>query len=304
MTRYLVSGASGLLGANFCLKMSGQGEVLGISNQHPVKQAPFNNIQKDLCQPGVFEEIVKNYNPDVVIHCAAMANIDECENDQELVWKINTLLPGEIARITKNEGIRLIHISTDAVFDGSRGCYTEDDSPNPLNSYARSKLAAEHLVFKENPEAIIARVNFYGWSIRGTRSLAEWFVNNLSAHRQIKGFTDVYFCPLFVGDLVDILVKMVTRNLKGIYHVVSSECTSKYLFGVSLARQFGYDENLIIPTSWKDGGLVSVRSPDLRMRVEKLVGDLGEDIPGQQEGIHRFYREERAGIPKLLRSMG
>ncbi len=96
-----------------------------------------------------------------------------------------------------------------------------------------------------NPQAIIARVNFYGWSLNGTRSLGEFFYRNLSAGKNVKGFTDVLFCPLLVNHLVDLLLTMAEKDLKGLYHVVSSEHLSKYEFGCRIARLFDLDEKLI-----------------------------------------------------------
>ena len=94
-----------------------------------------------------------------------------------------------------------MHVSTDAVFDGQAAATTEQDTPNPLSIYARTKLDGERGVAEANPDAIIARVNLYGWSLSGRRSLAEFFFNNLSAGKRVKGFTDVYFCPLLANDL-------------------------------------------------------------------------------------------------------
>jgi dTDP-4-dehydrorhamnose reductase len=237
----------------------------------------------------------------VVIHCAALANLEACETQPELAWRINAGVPGELAAATAQAGIKLVHISTDAVFDGQRGNYTEEDTPNPLGVYARSKLAGEQAVTQANPQAIIARVNFYGWSLNGTRSLAEFFYRNLSAGKNVKGFMDIFFCPLLVNHLAGLLLEMVEKDLHGLYHVVSAEHLSKYEFGCRIARLFELDEKLIAPVSWKTGGLQAQRSPNLTMNTAKLARDLGTRLPDQAVGLRRFRELFDAGYAQSIR---
>jgi dTDP-4-dehydrorhamnose reductase len=288
--RLLITGASGLLGLNFALQASGNAgyAVTGVVHHNELAGAPFSVLQADLARPRAAEELLERTRPEVVIHCAALANLEACEAQPELAWRLNAVVPGELAEATAQAGIKLVHISTDAVFDGQRGDYREEDAPNPLSVYARSKLAGEEAVAQANPQAIIARVNFYGWSLNGTRSLAEFFYRNLSAGKNVKGFTDVLFCPLLVNHLVDLLLKMAEKDLKGMYHVVSAQHLSKYEFGCRIARLFNLNEKLITPASWKDGGLQAQRSPNLTMNTAKLARDLGSSLPDQQAGLQRF----------------
>jgi dTDP-4-dehydrorhamnose reductase len=197
----------------------------------------------------------------------------------------------------------LIHISTDAVFDGAKdGVYTEEDAPNPLGIYARTKLDGEASVLAADPQAVVARVNFFGWSLSGTRSLSEYFVNCLTTGNKCNGFNDVWFCPLFVGDLAGILVRMLERGLSGLYHVVGSQALTKLDFGVRIARQFGFDESLIQPISITESGLMATRSPNLRLSVHKLSTDLGIEIPTVSTGIEKFYTQAQQGYPQKMRS--
>ncbi len=231
-----------------------------------------------------------------------MANIDQAETQPELAQRINAELPGEIAGEMRKTGGMMVHISTDSVFDGQRGNYTETDEPNPINVYARTKLAGEQAVLQANPDAIVARVNFYGWSLSGKRSLAEIFFNNLSAGKRMYGFTDVYFCPLQVNILGEILLEMAERQLKGLFHVVSSEALTKYDFGVRVAHLFGLDKSLIQPVSWQEAGLQAARSPKLTLNSDKLAGALGRVLPAQEPGLRRFLSLYREGVQAQIRS--
>jgi dTDP-4-dehydrorhamnose reductase len=300
MSRFLVTGASGLLGLHFCLQAGQQHQVVGVVNQNKLQGVPFEMLQADLSQPGVPEQVLEEVRPDVILHCAAMANIDDCESRPEMAQRVNADLPGQLADLAGHRGIKMVYISTDAVFDGQKGNYTEEDQPNPLSVYSLTKLAGEQAVSQVNSQAIIARVNFYGWSLRGQRSLVEFFFNNLSQGKPVNGFTDVYFCPLMVSDLADILVEMVGKDLHGLYHVFSQETFNKYTFGCKIAHQFGFDESLVNPISWRDGGLKAARSPNLIMNVSKLARALGHNLPGQEAGLQRFYQQYVAGLPERI----
>jgi dTDP-4-dehydrorhamnose reductase len=302
--RILITGASGLLGLNLALEAARSGhQVFGVVNRHGLATGAFQVISADLLAPRTLERLLEEARPDWVIHCAALAVVDACEADPGLARQLNSELPGKLASLVARGGARLVHVSTDAVFDGLRGDYTETDAPNPLSIYAQTKLAGERSVAEANPEAIIARVNLYGWSLSGKRSLAEFFFYRLQEKEPVKGFTDVFFCPLLANDLAHILLKMLEAGLGGLYHVVSSQGASKYDFGVALARRFGLDETLITPVSVEQGGLKAARSPRLTLLSDKLALALGEVLPALSPGLERFYTLYQQGYPQRLVKM-
>lgn len=296
----LVTGASGLLGLSLALETSREYQVYGLVNHHQLKTTPFTVVTGDLLAPGVVERLLDELQPDWVIHCAALANLDACEANPAQAQELNTEVPRKLARIVARSGARLLHVSTDAVFDGKRGNYSETDPPKPVGVYSRTKLAGELAVMEENPEAIIARVNLFGFSLSRQRSLGEFFLYNLQAGRQVKGFTDVFFCPLLANDLAKIFTEMLARDLSGLYHVVSSECLTKYEFGLRIARRFSLDESLIQPVLVREGGLKAVRSPNLTLQTDKLARALGKPAPTISAGIERFFKLYQAGYPEQI----
>ena len=300
--KILVTGASGLLGLNLSLMAMGAHSIVGV-DRAKLAGAPFELIKADLLDPEVEHRLLDTVKPDAVIHTAALANLEDCEVQPGIARQLNAQLPGELADACAKRGIQMMHISTDAVFDGTKdGVYTEEDTPNPQGVYACTKLEGEQNVLSANPEAVVVRVNFFGWSLSGTRSLPEFFINKLSAGKSAPGFTDVFFCPLFVGDLGEMLLKVLKRELSGIYHVVGSASLSKYDFGVAIARRFSLDENLIEPVSVDVSTLKARRSHNLRLSVHKLSTALGEPIPGFSTGLDRFYTQYQQGYPQKLRS--
>jgi dTDP-4-dehydrorhamnose reductase len=301
--RILITGASGLLGLNLALETTRRHTVFGTVNHHALKTDAFKVIQTDLLVPGAVEHLLEVTRPNWVIHCAALANLDACETNRLLAQQLNTELPRTLAGYVARSGARLVHVSTDSVFDGLRGDYSEDDIPTPVGEYSRTKLDGELAVAEADPTAIIARVNLFGWSLTGNRSLAEFFFNNLSLHKQVMGFTDVFFCPLLANDLADLFIRMLERKLGGLYHVVSSESLSKYDFGLRLAQRFNLDGSLITPTSVTQSGLKATRSPNLTLRSDKLAHALGEPLPRLSTGLDRFYTLYQQGYPHMLHNL-
>jgi len=301
--RVLVTGASGLLGVNLALEAAKENTVFGLVNRQHLKTHAFSVIQGDLLAPGAVQKLLDTTHPDWVIHCAALADVDACEADPEQAYHVNTELPKQLANLVARSGARLLHVSTDAVFDGKTGNYSETDVPNPLGVYARTKLASERLVAEADPDAIIARVNLFGWSITGQRSLAEFFYSNLQAGKSVNGFTDVLFCPLLANHLAQIMLEMLNAGLSGLYHVVSSDCTSKYDFGIKVARRFGLDESLIFPASVHSANLSASRSLNLTLDSSKLALALNFTLPEISAGVDHFYTLNQQGYADSLRKM-
>ncbi len=300
--KILITGASGLLGLNLSLMLTGPHTIVGV-DRSKLAHTPFELIQSDLLQAGACSRLIDTTHPDAVIHTAALANHETCEEDPKEAERLNADLPGDLAEVCRSHAIRLIHISTDAVFDGKKdGVYTEADVPNPPSVYSATKLQGERNVLSTYPEAVVTRVNFFGWSLSGTRSLSEFFYNQLSAGKKANGFTDVRFCSIFIGDLGGILVRMLDGGLSGLYHAVGSEALTKYEFGLRIARQFGFDESLVQPISVEESGLTARRSHNLRLSVHKLSTDLEIEIPGVSTGIPKLYTQFQQGYPQKLRS--
>lgn len=190
----------------------------------------------------------KNIHFDVIVHCAAEVNLSLCEKD----WAV-----AELANVTSTSLLtsnlsfdRFIYISTDSVFDGSKGNYTETDQTHPLNNYALSKLKGEHVVTSSVGDFIVLRTNIYGASNPMRNSLFEWAYKELSEGRAINGYDNVIFNPLYIGQLTNIIKKIICEGIPpGIYNASCDGHISKFEFIIQLARMFGLNEKKIQPMS-------------------------------------------------------
>ncbi len=301
MPRILVTGVSGLLGINLAHELMRDFEIVGM-DRGKLMNAPFKIWKADLLEAGVVDTALDSVRPDWVINCAALANLEDCENTPSLARTLNTDLPAQMAKACKLRNICFAHISTDAVFDGTKeGAYTENDVPNSLGVYSQTKLDGEYAVMNENNNAMIARVNFYGWSLSGKRSLAEFFHHNLTNNKSMSGFTDVIFCPMFVNHTVRTLAKMLEKKLSGVYHLVGTQPMSKYQFGVEIARKFGLNENDIQPKSINSSNLTARRSHNLSLSTHRLSTDLGESLPEFSTGLGKFFTQYQQGFPQNIK---
>lgn len=301
MARILITGASGLLGINLSQETMTEHEIFAVDRGKLVN-APYKILKKDLLDPAAVNFILDVAQPEWLINCAALADLEACEDNPDLARRLNIDLPAQMAKVCKARGISFVHISTDAVFDGEKdGFYTEEDAPNPLGVYSKTKLDGEQAVLSENEKAIVARVNFYGWSLGGRRSLAEFFFHNLTNNKSMSGFTDVVFCPMLVNDTSRVLVKMLKKNLSGLYHLVGQQAMSKYQFGVEVARRFSLKEGEISPKSILSSSLTARRAHNLCLSTHKLSTDLGESLPEFSTGLREFYTQYEQGYPQKIR---
>lgn len=299
--KILITGVSGLLGVNLAQEAMIENEVIGV-DRGKLTSAPYNILKLDLLNPGAVDSALDSARPNWLINCAALADLDACENTPYLARLMNTELPAQLAKACKARGILFAHISTDAVFDGQKeGFYTENDIPIPLGVYSQTKLDGEQAVLAENQNAIVARVNFYGWSLSGKRSLAEFFHHNLTHNKSMSGFTDVIFCPMLVNDTARTLLKMLKNELTGLYHLVGPQAMSKYQFGVEIARKFSLKESEVSPKSILSSNLTARRSHNLWLSVNKLSTDLGESLPEFSTGLNEFFTQYQQGYPQKIR---
>lgn len=303
MDKILITGGSGLLGSNIAKIAISKFDVFATYNKTKVNMKYAHFFQIDLTKKEQLNKI-KRINPDFIIHCAALTDVDYCEENPNEAYKQNVLTSVDIAEIAKKIGAYLIHISTDSVFDGTKGNYKEEDIPNPINVYGKTKLEAEQKVLSIYPNSCIVRTNIYGWNVQSKLKLAEWFLENLRNKKEINGFVDVYFTPILVNNLSDAILELYERNKKGIYNIVGSERVSKYEFGVKLAEVFQLDASLITRANVDEFNFTAERPKDTSLDVRKAEKELNTKLLRVKDGLIKFRSlEENSYVSKLKRCL-
>lgn len=299
--RWLVTGANGFLGANLGAYLDGRCERIGLVRSPREADALFDRyLDADLLDIMRVEAAIAECRPKVIVHTAALAAHEDCEADPSLAERVNVDATQALARAATACGARLIVISTDAVFDGSRGGYREDDKPSPFSVYGHTKLAGEHRALQQT-DALILRTNFFGWSPTGQRSILEFFVSSLRQGRQVRGFTDFIVTSLYAQHLAATIWELGGGTGRtpatGLFHVASHDACSKYAFGVEVARAFDLDPGLITPTT---ADVSPPRNRDLSLDVSKTEAWLGRPLPTQGEGINQAL-QDAAGLRSRIR---
>lgn len=299
MGKWLITGVTGLLGANAYRTLVPTHQVIGSSRRRPVAIEAANFVDADISDSRSRSDLIARAHPDVVLHAAALSSIEACEADPSLAHEVNVEASADLAEQAAKAGSRFVYISTDAVFDGARGGYREQDETSPTTEYGRTKVAAERAVLDAHPDAIVARVNFYGWSPTGTRSLAEFFHRNLSAGTEVKGFTDITVSTLYIDDLVDALVALDSARAHGIVHVVSSEPVTKFVFGQHVASVFGFDKDLVKPALSTEV-LAHARGSNISLDVSRFHEWTGVALPGQAASVQRLKTAFDDGVRSVV----
>lgn len=286
--RILITGASGMLGATLVYEWRDRHDVLAVCGKNPIKH---NNVTTIALESDVsgreFRYFLYDFSPDWVVHCAAKTDHNRCDAFPFDAWKTNAEATGMIARACREHGVKMLYISTDAVFGAEQKLqYDVYDTPKPTSNYGKSKLCGEAYVRYHCPDHIISRTCIYGWngSITQKESLAEFGIRHFDIGASVKGWANVVFSPLFTGDLAgNLMTLMETRGSLGTHHLASADAMSKHNFLCLVARVFGYDENLVIPVERE-------RGETLKLDARKFANRLVVDIPTIEQGLFSMRR--------------
>jgi len=253
--RILVIGSNGMLGQRITefYNRSDKVELMCVSAEENSFIPEIQYKQLDILQKDQVKQVILNFFPDVIINTAAFTNVDKSETERETAWKINVGGVENIALYSWTIDAHLIHFSTDYVFDGKNGPYTEDDKPNPIGYYGRTKLASENSIRVSGTRYTIVRSNvLYGPSKYGRPDFVKWVVNSLQNGEKIRIVTDQIGNPTYIDDLVDAVNKIVEFKKEGIFNIGGREMISRFDFTLRIAKYFSLNEKLIVPILTKE----------------------------------------------------
>ena len=288
------------MGSNIVMAAKSRFEVYASYNKNKVEIRGAGFLKVDVSDKSQLKQI-EQVSPNLIIHCAALTNIDICEDDPDQAYRQNVLTSRNIAQLAKQTRAFLIHISTDAVFDGKRGNYSEADKPNPISVYGKTKLQAEHEVLSTYPSSCVVRTNIYGWNKRDKFSLAEWMLNKLENNDELPAFKDIIYSPILVNDLIVHLFALYDKKFSGTIHLAGGQSCSKLDFANVLAEIFALDKSLIKATSIDDLNLRAPRGKNISLDVSRAQELLNTPLPNVKEGLVKMKCLRERGYVEALK---
>ena len=293
--KLFITGISGLLGLNIALQLRNRYQVSGCYFAHPIVLDGMQALRLDLTSDEITDRALRQIQPDVVVHTMGLTSVEACEADPALAYRLNVEAASSVAKVANALGAKLVHISTDHLFDGATPWKKEQDAPCPLNVYARTKQEAEEVTLRSCPDALVIRTNFFGWGTRVRTSFSDWIIEALNSGSELTMFSDVFFTPLLINDLVELMLGLVDRGGKGIFHVAGGNRLTKYDFAIRLAEVFNYPKVKINAISVQDFPFKARRPMDMSLSSEKVEAYLGTQMPPADEGLKRLKGQGSQG---------
>ena len=275
--RVLITGANGLLGQKLVSLLSGMDEIIMIATGRGPNRNPagsYSYLSADLTNEHAVQKLITNSQPDVIIHCGAMTQVDECELHPDQCWQANVTATGYLVAAAETVNAYFLYVSTDFVFDGENGPYAENALPNPISHYGHSKLEAESLVSKSGLKASIVRtVLVYGVAHDPSRSnIVLWVKKNLEQNKPIKVVNDQWRTPTLAEDLAIGCWLVAKSQHQGIFHLSGEEMVTPYALAIQVADFFQLDQSLITAVDASTFTQPGKRPPRTGFIIEKAKG--------------------------------
>ena len=290
----LVVGGSGRLGnylTRFLLK--NDHETHHTFNSCPVNIPGAVAHRLDITDKEETIKLVKNLEPDLVIHAAAITDLELCEKDKELAYEVNVEGTRNIVNACKENCSRPVFISTSNIFNDGKTIYHEDAIPCPSNYYALTKLMGETIVSESDLPYLILRTDqLYSWTSRNEKkTFVERVLDKLVNNKIVEVFVDWYNTPTFTPDFCQVTLELIKENKGGTYHVLGPDYLNRYEWALRIADVFGYDETLVRPTLSSKAGLRAKRG-NVRLSNTKITEALGVTLKGITEGLNLMKRRK------------
>jgi dTDP-4-dehydrorhamnose reductase len=296
MGKVLITGANGLLGQKLCRDYSASYQVIAV-DLHPQSFIPSPDItyhSLDITNRNKVIDFIRFHHPDLIVNAAAYTDVDGCETHPQEARAVNMEAVETLVEICRKQKIRMIHLSTDYVFDGENGPYAEEDIPHPVSYYGKTKLESEKAIRSSGIDFTIVRTNvLYGWGKKVKANFLLWLLEKLSQNEKIEIVTDQLNNPTLADNLSACMLEMTERNLTGIFHVGGAEYLSRYDFALQVADKFGFDKSLISPVQTALLAQSASRPKRGGLKIEKARKFLRTKLLNVEEGLIQVEREMR-----------
>lgn len=288
--KVLIIGASGLLGSKLLEACKEKYEVYGTYLSHGIEGKNFFPL--DATKRIDTFKLIEKIKPDVIFDVHSLTNVDYCELHPEEAWAVNVDGTKNIAEACKTFGAKLVFISSDYIFPGTKGSYSEKDKPRPLNYYGKTKAIGEKVIQLLDVDHIIARTAvLYGIGGLGKKPFVGWVIENLKNEKEINVVVDQFNNPTLADNLAEILLKLYEKDAFGLFHAVGADNVSRYELALKVAEVFGLDKKLIKPIATPELRQAAIRPRKLELSTKKLQRFLGITPLGIEEGLKIVKRQ-------------
>ncbi len=272
MEKILITGISGFLGWNLALRLRSSFHVYGAYLDHQIQIPSVETFAFDLANHTQIERLCDAIEPKIIIHTAALSDPDYCELNHNAALAINTFATRELAKAANHHGSRLIYTSTDLVFDGSKGNYTEADSPAPQSYYGKTKYLGELEISNICSNYVILRLSLLYGRGNGLRLCSfEKLEQQALRGDRANLFVDQFRSPLYIGDALEAITRLThSRDQKGLFHLGGPQRMSRFEFGESFCKVYGFPQTLLVPIEMSKAKLQAPRPPDCSLLGTKL----------------------------------
>ncbi len=297
MHKILIFGSNGLLGQNLVRHFYHKYEIFGASfeDENYIPQYHFPYYTVNLTDRLGVAELINKIEPTVIFNAAAFTNVDKCEDDPETCWNVNVRGVENIVDACGTIKPILVQVSTDYVFDGENGPYTEDDTPNPRGNYARSKYNAEKVVSNADLEYIIARTQvLFGNGKRIRPNFVTWVIDRLRHKEKIRIVDDQIGTPTYAPDFCQALDRLLQNEAFGLFHISGAEIISRYDFALKICDVFDLDATLIERIKSKDLKQKAPRPMNSSFKIYKLINYTGWEPHSITEALQLLKKELQA----------
>lgn len=296
MEKLLITGVNGLLGQKLLAQASSKYSIIGIDlHNEPVNEKiNFNYVKLDLTDRNAVKDIILSEYPHYLINTAAMTNVDACETEKEKCWKINVEALNNIVYATRKIGTKIVHLSTDYVFDGSDGPYDEEASPSPLGYYGKSKLASENILHASDLDyAIVRTMILYGEAENVRPNFVTWLVSALKQGKSVTIVNDQFGNPTLADDLANAILKIIQLQQWNLYHVSGSELIDRYQFALKIADIYKLNKNLISQITTPELKQAAPRPLKSGFIIDKAENDLEIQMSNVEEGLKKVRKQAK-----------
>jgi dTDP-4-dehydrorhamnose reductase len=289
--RIVVTGGSGMLGHCLMRLARRRHEVWGSYHTHPVEIPGCSLFAMDVTHESEVRAQLEAVKPDVVVHTAALTDVDECERSPEKAKRINSEGTRITAKISQELGAQLVYISSDYVFNGAHGTYSETDAPDPVNCYGESKLSAEEYAQQLCSRLLIVRTTMFGLKLPPRIGLMESLIDALRRGRPLTRFVDQYFTPLYTGQFSEIVLRLVEIGATGLFHIGAAEKVSRFEFAQEVAEIFAPRCSEIRPVPFQQIDGLARRPKDTSLISRAVQERLGIPLPDFRAGLRQLQHD-------------